>query len=130
MNHNHQFTGGYDFLLAGEPPYRQLVCCMVSVLSSALSHTILYSPWVIYFLCIALDKSFEELFYFWEAAMDNVLLLILGIFLSVLSILNIKGNISAIHSYNRRKVKEEDISKYGKAVGTGTVIMGASLILA
>lgn len=80
--------------------------------------------------CIALDKSFEELFYFWEAAMDNVLLLILGIFLSVLGILNIKGNISTIHSYNRRKVKEEDIPKYGKAVGTGTVIMGASLILA
>lgn len=95
-----------------------------------LAHTILYSPWVIYFLCIALDKSFEELFYFWEAAMDNVLLLIFGIFLSVLGILNIKGNISTIHSYNRRKVKEEDIPKYGKAVGTGTVIMGASLILA
>lgn len=107
-----------------------LVCCMVSVLSSALAHAILYSPWVIYFLCIALDKSFEELFYFWEAAMDNVLLLIFGIFLSVLGILNIKGNISTIHSYNRRKVKEEDIPKYGKAVGTGTVIMGASLILA
>ena len=103
---------------------------MVSVLSSALAHTILYSPWVIYFLCIALDKSFEELFYFWEAAMDDVLLLIFGIFLSVLGILNIKGNISTIHSYNRRKVKEEDIPKYGKAVGTGTVIMGASLILA
>ena len=49
MNHNHQFTGGYGFLLAGEPPYRQLVCCMVSVLFSALAHTILYSPWVIYF---------------------------------------------------------------------------------
>lgn len=49
MNHNHQFTGGYDFLLAGEPPYRQLVCYMVSVLFSALAHTILYSPWVIYF---------------------------------------------------------------------------------
>ena len=62
--------------------------------------------------------------------MDNVLLLIFGIFLSVLGILNIKGNISTIHSYNRRKVKEEDIPKYGKAVGTGTVIMGASLILA
>ena len=27
-------------------------------------------------------------------------------------------------------MKEEDIPKYGKAVGTGTVIMGASLILA
>lgn len=62
--------------------------------------------------------------------MDNVLLLILGIFLSVLGIVNIRGNISTIHSYNRRKVKEEDVPKYGKAVGTGTVIIGASLILA
>ena len=26
-----------------------LVCCMVSALSSALAHAILYSPWVIYF---------------------------------------------------------------------------------
>lgn len=62
--------------------------------------------------------------------MDNVLLLILGVFLSVLGVVNIKGNISTIHSYNRRKVKEEDVPKYGKAVGTGTVIIGASLILA
>ena len=62
--------------------------------------------------------------------MDNVLLLIFGLFLSVLGVVNIKGNISTIHSYNRRKVKEEDIPKYGKAVGTGTVIIGASLILA
>ena len=60
----------------------------------------------------------------------STMLLIFGIFLSVLGILNIKGDISTIHSYNRRKVKEEDIPKYGKAVGTGTVIMGASLILA
>lgn len=29
-----------------------LVCCMVSVLSSALAHAILYSPWVIYFSII------------------------------------------------------------------------------
>ena len=61
--------------------------------------------------------------------MDNVLLLIFGIFLSVLGILNIKGNISTIHSYNRRKVRDEDIPKYGKAVGTGTLVIGASLIL-
>ena len=62
--------------------------------------------------------------------MDNVLLLIFGLFLSVLGVVNIKGNISTIHSYNRRKVKEEDVPKYGKAVGTGTVIIGASLALA
>lgn len=61
--------------------------------------------------------------------MDNILLLIFGICLSALGIINIKGNISTIHSYNRRNVKEEDIPKYGKAVGTGTLVIGASLIL-
>lgn len=58
--------------------------------------------------------------------MEHFMLLVLGIFLSVLGIVNIKGNISTIHSYNRRKVKEEDIPKYGKAVGTGTLIIGAA----
>ena len=47
----------------------------------------------------------------------------------VVGIVNIKGNISTIHSYNRRKVKEEDIPKYGKTVGTGTLIIGISLVL-
>lgn len=62
--------------------------------------------------------------------MEHLLLLVLGIFLSVLGIVNMKGNISTIHSYNRRKVKEEDIPKYGRAVGTGTLIIGAALALA
>ena len=59
--------------------------------------------------------------------MENIMLLILGVFISVIGIVNIKGNISTIHSYNRRK--EEDIPKYGKAVGTGTLIIGISLVL-
>lgn len=62
--------------------------------------------------------------------MDNIALLILGIFISVIGIVNMTGNISAIHSYNRRKVKEEDVPKYGRAVGTGTLIIGVSLIAA
>ena len=45
-------------------------------------------------------------------------------------IVNIKGNISTVHSYNRRKVSEEDVPKYGKAVGTGTLIIGVSLVIA
>lgn len=61
--------------------------------------------------------------------MDNLMLLILGLFISVLGIVNISGNISTIHSYNRRKVKEVDIPKYGKAVGTGTLIIGVSFVL-
>lgn len=59
--------------------------------------------------------------------MDYLLLLVLGLFISALGVTNIKGNISTIHACNRRKVKE-DIPKYGKAVGTGTLIMGISLI--
>ena len=62
--------------------------------------------------------------------MDNLMLLILGLFISAIGFVNIKGNISTIHSYNRRKVKEEDVPKYGKAVGTGTLIVGISLVLA
>ena len=62
--------------------------------------------------------------------MDNIALLILGIFISIVGIVNMTGNISTIHSYNRRKVKEEDVPKYGRAVGTGTLIIGVSLIAA
>lgn len=61
--------------------------------------------------------------------MDNIMMLILGLFISVLGIVNISGNISTIHSYNRRKVKEEDVPKYGKVVGTGTLIIGLSFVL-
>lgn len=53
----------------------------------------------------------------------------LGVFISVLGIVNIKGNISTIHSYNRRRVKEEDIPKFGKAIETGTLIIGASFVV-
>ena len=35
--------------------------------------------------------------------MENIIMLILGVFISVVGIVNIKGNISTIHSYNRRK---------------------------
>ena len=61
--------------------------------------------------------------------MDNIALLILGVFISFLGIVNIMGNISTIHSFNRRRVKE-DVPKYGRAVGTGTLIIGVSLIAA
>ena len=53
--------------------------------------------------------------------MDNIALLILGIFISVIGIVNMTGNISTIHSYNRRKVKEEDVPKYGRAVGVSLI---------
>lgn len=62
--------------------------------------------------------------------MDYIVLPFLGVFISAVGIMNIKGNISTIHYYNRRKVSEEDAPKYGKAVGTGAFIIGVSLIAA
>ena len=62
--------------------------------------------------------------------MENYLLLIVGILLSVLGAVNIKGNIRTVHAWNRRNVREEDIPKYGRAVGTGTLIIGVSLAAA
>ena len=49
--------------------------------------------------------------------------LLIGGVLIVLGITNIKGNISSIHWYNRRKVSERDIPK------SGTLIMGVSMML-
>lgn len=60
--------------------------------------------------------------------MDKIALLVIGLLLCVIGIVNMTGNISTVHSYNRRKVKEEDIHKYGKSVGTGTVIIGTACV--
>lgn len=60
--------------------------------------------------------------------MEETILLIVGVFISVMGIVNMTGNISTIHSYNRRKVTEEDTPKYGRAVGIGTLIIGLSLV--
>ena len=62
--------------------------------------------------------------------MKDVLLLVLGVFITGIGLVNMMGNISTIHSYNRKNVKEEDVPAYGKTVGLGTVIIGLSLILA
>ena len=62
--------------------------------------------------------------------MENIFMLIVGIFISVIGIINIRGDISTVHWYNRRKVRQEDVPKYGKAVGTGSLIIGIAIIIA
>ncbi len=54
---------------------------------------------------------------------------ILGIFIAVLGIINMTGNISSLHSYPRHRVSEEDRKPFGKLVGMGTLIIGVALIL-
>ncbi|MCD8382431.1 MAG: hypothetical protein LUC30_05885 [Clostridiales bacterium] len=55
-------------------------------------------------------------------------LIVIGAFLLVLGVLNCMGNISSVHWYNRARVSEEDIPKYGKCIGFGTGIIGGSLL--
>ncbi len=60
--------------------------------------------------------------------MENIVLLIVGVLLSALGVINMTGNISTVHSYNRRRVSENDVPKYGRAVGAGTLIIGLAII--
>ncbi|MBO5415063.1 MAG: hypothetical protein J6A83_00350 [Clostridia bacterium] len=52
----------------------------------------------------------------------------LGILISVIGVLNMKGNISSLHRYHRHRVTEADIKPFGKAVGLGTLICGLACI--
>ena len=55
---------------------------------------------------------------------------VVGVVLIVIGILNRKGNVSMLHSYHRKRVSEEDELPFGKMVGLGTIIMGASMCVA
>ena len=52
---------------------------------------------------------------------------LLGVLIIGLGISNMKGNISSIHWYHRQRVTEADRIPFGKAVGLGTIIMGAGI---
>lgn len=54
---------------------------------------------------------------------------LVGILLICLGIVNIQGNISTIHWYNRTRITEETRLPYGRCVGSGCVIIGAGCVL-
>lgn len=56
--------------------------------------------------------------------------IIIGLILILIGISNIKGNISTLHSYHRKRVKKEDVLPFGKKIGIGTIIIGCTIIIA
>ena len=54
---------------------------------------------------------------------------LIGIVVIILGVLNMKGNISSLHWYHRQRVSEEDRIPFGRKVGIGTILVGASLII-
>ena len=55
--------------------------------------------------------------------------IILGVFIILLGISNMKGNISSVHGYHRKRITEENRIPFGKTIGLGTVICGVSLVV-
>ena len=53
---------------------------------------------------------------------------LVGILLCVLGGVNMTGNISSLHYYHRKRVKEEDKKPFGLLIGLGSIIMGISII--
>ncbi len=55
--------------------------------------------------------------------------LFMGMVLIILGTSNYRGNVSSIHWYNRTRVSREDMPKYARCVGSGTLVVGISLIV-
>lgn len=54
---------------------------------------------------------------------------LIGIVLAVVGLSNVQGDLRSIHWYHRRRVRPEDVPKYGLLMGIGTIVAGAGLIL-
>jgi len=61
---------------------------------------------------------------------EFIIQIIIGLFLIIIGIFNMKGNISMLHSYHRKRVKKEDVIPFGKKVGIESIIIGITIILA
>ena len=60
---------------------------------------------------------------------ESISAIVAGIIISVLGIVNIKGNISTVHWYHRKRVSKENILPFGKTIGLGTLICGVAVIV-
>lgn len=61
---------------------------------------------------------------------EFIIQIIIGLVLIIIGIFNMKGNISMLHSYHRKRVKKEDVIPFGKKTGIGSIIIGITIILA
>ncbi|MBO4948681.1 MAG: hypothetical protein J6C83_04980 [Peptococcaceae bacterium] len=62
--------------------------------------------------------------------MDAVIVpILLGVFISILGFSNMKGNISSVHWYHRKRITEENKVPFGRMTGLGTIICGVSIVI-
>ena len=53
--------------------------------------------------------------------------IIIGLICILIGIINMKGNISTLHSYHKKRVSEENRIPFGRTIGLGTIICGGAL---
>ena len=53
---------------------------------------------------------------------------VIGAFIIVMGVMNMKGNISTLHRYHRKRVSEADRIPFGRLVGLGTIIIGIAVM--
>lgn len=55
--------------------------------------------------------------------------IVLGFLIFVIGFFNMKGDISTVHWYHRKRITEENKLSFGKIIGLGTIICGISIII-
>ena len=58
-----------------------------------------------------------------------ILSIAIGLLIVVIGIFNTQGHISMLHSYHRKRVREEDKVPFGRLVGLGMIIIGVSVMI-
>lgn len=62
--------------------------------------------------------------------MDSLIIpVIVGLVVIIFGVQNMRGNISTLHRYHRKRVSEENRIPFGRKVGLGSIIVGCSVIL-
>ena len=62
-------------------------------------------------------------------ALSSLAPAVIGVICILLGIGNRRGNLSSLHSYHVKRVKEEDRLPFGRLVGLGMILIGTVLIL-
>ena len=57
-----------------------------------------------------------------------LILLAFGLLIVILGAINMTGNLSTLHAYHYKRVKEADRKPFGRLVGIGTALIGVSAI--
>ena len=58
-----------------------------------------------------------------------IVIFILSVVVTIIGIMNVRGNVSMLHKYHRKRVSEEDMLPFARLVGIGTIIVGVSLFI-